>query len=341
MNIRNAAYQLCKSVWRSPEREELKSLLFSLHHYPDANTSAIDRSHLGYTAREIGNQLLGYLIVDRDKDDIEQTHLPLKLSPPLDEAERRLIAGAHKEIVELNKLCVTPFTQIYPQYANTINPYNHFNYQIPEDFRKVSLFSEEALNLMVQTFHKHPAFITAIDNGRRIDQEMIENEIGQGVINIETAILKAGTMNAPQGLRNLVHSRPEGTQDRITFRFLSSLVCIRASLSILNDLIFQAVISKKLELISDDNVILLGSLTGHFCGRGISFICQADENINPFSLGLALVKCSFLDFPVDLCRKEKIRLQVSAELGEVVEVHLRIIDEDLNPYDNLLQNFLW
>jgi hypothetical protein len=145
-------------------------------------------------------------------------------------------------------------------------------------------------------------------------------------------------MSSPRKLADASLTHPEDSQARILLRLTAAFICLRASLTVLNELIFRALLTEKLPVISDENIIQFGSLTSHFCSQGLSCTCQPDENIDPFTLGLVLVKCSFLEFPVDLCRTESIHFQMSDDIGDVAELKLRLIDDNLNPFDGLLRN---
>jgi hypothetical protein len=111
---------------------------------------------------------------------------------------------------------------------------------------------------------------------------------------------------------------------------------VRASLDILNELIYQALWTNKLPVLDKNSIIKVGNLTSTFSGMGFTLKYQPNEKSGFGDLGLILVKTTIHDREFDLCRAEKVNVQVSQDFGDTVDISLREIDENLNPYKGLL-----
>lgn len=333
MSIRSDAYQLCKSIWDSPSREDAKKAIEGIN-------SNERRASLGLVARQyINAQALGYLVVDRDKSRIEQQYPPLRWSDSLDSKERQLLAAVHREISELNRLCVAPLTDKMPECTTAVDPYSQFKHQLPEDVVDIGLLTPESMDTMAKSFHGHPAFSVALQSPREIIKTIPRDGLLKGVQALEHALTKTGPLSGPSKLATRVFSLAKDSPEGVMFRYTSALMCIRASLYILDELVYQAILTNKLPVLNENNVIEVGPLKGHIGGIGLSIFCQQDEGAERIGIGLALVKCPFLPprYPHDLCYVEFIQVQLSNDFGDVTEVHLRGIDENLNRFPALLE----
>ena len=90
--------------------------------------------------------------------------------------------------------------------------------------------------------------------------------------------------------------------------------------------------------LSEGNIIEIVARAKHPGGSGIHIIYQPTEKVDIVEpLELVLVKCTSLKVPIEaLCRVEGTSVESSKDLGEAVEVALREIDDDLNPFGLLL-----
>src|SRR4030042_4223169 len=66
--IRDKTFGLCKSGRQNSSSPELRKIISSLNVIPSDTDVGEDRSHLGYLARNLGAQFLGYLVVDKKRD---------------------------------------------------------------------------------------------------------------------------------------------------------------------------------------------------------------------------------------------------------------------------------
>jgi hypothetical protein len=341
MSIRQEAYQLCKEVWKSSIREETKELILKLNASPNFSTDFIlekDRSSFGYAARQLKAQLLGYLVVHRDRSLLLDDFPPLRWTDTFESDEQVFIEAVHKEFIRLNKACVASITENIP--FQIVDPYFKFKYEISGDSIDVELLDGKTIDAMASSFSNHPGCSIAARTYVLLKEELTTENLAKNVWDFEQAILASGPLHSPEKLSRLMATHIRDSKKGLVFQLLASLTCVRASLGILNELIYQAIQSRKLPVLDENNVVNMGSLTGHAVSNGLSLICQPDDynvNLGMMDRSLVLIRDSVSDYPIDLCRIEMMNYQSSPELGDIVELGLREIDENLNPFSRLMQ----
>src|SRR6266498_653896 len=115
MNIRSAAYDLCKSILKSDARDEIKRMISGIL------TDKKGGEQLGYIARQEGMQLLSYLIYNERRDVLEEISHAGAI-PSLDESTLRVFEQTHKQLQVLNHQCLLPLTNVIPQCIKAIDP---------------------------------------------------------------------------------------------------------------------------------------------------------------------------------------------------------------------------
>jgi hypothetical protein len=336
MSLRSVTYELCKKVWSSKHRTEIKALIWSLNTATEEQIkSGNHRSSFGLVARQFRAQALGYLVVNRDRDKIAKDYPPLRWTSGLTHEEICLLAGTHKQLAQLDQVCLSPLTEKNPQFIPAVDPYHRFGYQLPDEVTEVDLFTNKDKNALANNFSQHPAFKIIFESMEIAKKSMPEDQLIKAANGLEVKLLQSGPLHTPKDLDYLANIPEVNAPERITFRFFSALLCLRASIDILNELIYQAILVDKLPVFSEKNVIDYETVTAHLGGTGISLLCQPDDIV--MDLGLALIKDPSFKLPVDLCRIEAIKVEASNEFGDVAYVLLRQIDEYLNPYSHLLK----
>ena len=339
MSIRADAYQLCKTVWNSPSRDKIRDLIRSLNRIPEAGIrTETDRSHFGYMARKQNAQVLGYLMVDQERARLEKGPFPHPISPLRDQ-ERQLLASAHNQFIQLNEQCVAPLTAELPKCTKAIDPYSQFPHSAPPAVSEGDVLAPEAIQAMATSFHQHPAINTALRGIEPVVDSLTEDQYMEAVLKLNDSFLKAGVLDAPK-FTEITFTHSQDSPKRIIACRLVALICVRASLATLDQLIYQAILSNKLPVLNEDNIVRIREHTTHLAGGGLSIIYQPNEQAGITDLGyLVLVKCTSLKVPIDqLCRVERTNFKFSQDFGETVQVELREIDENLNPFGPLLDH---
>lgn len=327
MSIRSDAYAMCKSVWASPSRGRLKSVIKKLQ-----------ASEFGYLARGQHAQILSFLVIDQRKTDIEKKMQPLHIIP-LEDEDRILLSGAHKNIVQLNIRCIAPLATELPQCIEAIDPYRKFKYELPE-IPDGDILSEEALAKMASSFSEHPAIKVAIQSAKSSAIKMTEGKYVEAVSIFYDTLIKAGAYNAPDDVISIMPGQSKDSPQRIIARHITALTCIKASLSVLDQLVYQAILSNKLPLLDQNNIIEIGQMSNNLVSNGLSLLYQPYEQLCMVNIyDVVLVKIETSGLPLgQLWHVEAIHFESSQEFGSSKELTLREVDENLNPFGHLLEH---
>ncbi len=343
MSIRRAAYDLCKSVWSSAIRVDAQTTIRNLNTATEEQQrTGNHRASFGQAARHLRAQLMGYLFVHRDKERLENNYPPLRGTAGLTEGEKRILDTAHRQLEELNKKCTSRLVELDPNCGPAVNPYFKYGYQIPEDVENVPLFDVQLADTLVDSFRKHPAISVALESGEKFRAAVPEaqrpsvTDIAQAVLNLEKGLLVAGPLHAPRQLWELLVAQRPGAPNQAWLDYCCALTCINASLATLDELLYQAIISNRLPTLDDDSIIDIGNVVGTWASTGFTIKYQPTEESGFGNLGLILVKAEIIDRRFDLCRVEAVEVRVSEEFGDTVDITVREIDENLNPYSHLL-----
>lgn len=328
MNIRDDAYRLYTLVMKSPSREQVGDLIRRLN-----------GTEFGYIARNHHAQILGYLMVDQERDKLEEAPFNLNIQL-LNDFERKLMSAVHMQIVQLNEQCTVPVRDRLHNCAMAIDPFNKFQYNAPLDTPACNILSQDAIDAMAKSFHRHPAIIAALDSCALITNKVTESHYVASVLKFTEILIREGVFNTPKELTDIAFTQSKESQYRLVARHLIALMCIRDSLAILDQLIYKAMVSDRLPVLTEDNIIDIEGPSHHHAGSGLSLIYQPDQLASFVEVfDLVIVKCSSLQAPIDLLyRVERVRMEYSRDSGQTLEVALREIDENLNPYGSLLDH---
>lgn len=351
MTIRDDAYALCRAVSHAPLTPALRALVEELNRssrgvLPDHEKPiAQDRSLFGYLARGGRDwsraQLLPFLLLAMRSGQPLSERVPMTIPSLLDE-ERGIFARAHAQMLRLNYECVSPLLSRLPHYARTVSPYGHLADVPLPGVTGEDLLSSQSISTMAHSFHNHPAFSIALLNNPLSAEDSEKVGLAQAVWNIDETIHRAGTIHEPKDIEDIISNNQVGAPARTAFRHLSALVCLRESLTMLNQLVFQAVLSENLKLpvLDEDNIIDPGRWVTTYVSRGNHVIYQRDERsprgINDY---LVLYLWPHGYEPIkELCHVEHLRIDMNPDAGTKAFIALRTVDEDLNPYGQLLKS---
>lgn len=338
MDIRSAAYNLCKLVKKSPNRQEVKTLIESLNRVPQKDSNTADRSHFGYIARGYKNQILGYIIVDEDRERI----ISMKMAPPLSplqDSERQILNNIHKQILALNDQCLIPIKEEIPQVLLSVKPYNEYEVRLDSTEPNLTLFSLSDIVDFAKLFHTHPSFLKAKETLSLLPKQIPEDRYPNGVLQFIYGLENPQDKSVNDTLAKIDIGEKLDSPARMTIRHFASLACIRSSLQTLNQLLFQALLEDQLPKIHENNIIDIEINRSVYEGSKPKIIYQPDNKIDIVSPG----ELVFIDYSLGneiikgLFRVEQMGFKYSKDLGTEVEVVLRDIDENLNPFYSLLQ----
>lgn len=304
-----------------------------------AQAKGKDRSFFGYMARGLRAQFLGYVLVDQQRPTLQQTHDLPQIIPDLSASERRALLSAHLAIDFLNRACTRELSEHAIDY-DVVNPYTEFGFAQPvHPPAPADLWPQDSLQGLVLQFTHHRAW-------RRISEQQdllvwykkhygasAQQTLMSHVNTLLQAALSAGPMNAPPDLAPLTFGYARDSLPRRHLCLLGALVSLRASLRVLDQLVYQAVMHDKLAVLDERVLVAVKHLNRHLAGDGLDVALVPISS--PTSLeppNLVLVKCTSLNLDM-LCQVEQSHLHFSQDTGDLVQLKLRRVDEELNPFE--------
>lgn len=340
MNILKIAYKLSKTVLGSSLKKEVSIMMSEINKSQEMNLGEklgkYDRgkSIRNQSAKNAHIHFLGYLIADSKRKEIEKEFDCLV--PELSKKHITLLIKVHREFINMNEKIINLLPNNLT-HKSVLNPYNMYENIVSQDSDfESSVFTEVQLDNLQSSFRKHRAFqeIAKIPIDLYADLNLISNDkINEGHYIFTDKIYKAGVMSYPQELVDVVKSAKRGNAI-LPVKYIYSLMCIKESIYILNQLIYQAFFQEKLAVYNDDNLISIKS-SSHYGGKGYTLKSQHEYDpqikdlvhvISPFDNG---------NIPV-LCQVESVITNFGGEFGSDEDLELRTIDEDLNPFRGIL-----
>lgn len=334
MSIKSAAYQLVKAVQRSPLRDELRGIIRSLNVTTDAEREAgRDRSQFGYHARKQRIQLLGYLVVDAQRE-----RLPFPL-PYLDQHEKNLIGAFQREILDLNSRCMHLLLKDTAIPPAALDPYNQYRYAVPDRLEGVQFLSESELDAMVAEFAGHGGIAQARRTLPPHLSQIPERRYFEDVLRLVAGLEAGGVHDAPDELVRVALHSPANAVERTALQHVAAVASVRASLQVLDQMLYQGLMDDRLPVINEDNLIKVVQRNSNVIGNGLTVVHVMDEkvgHVEPVDLILVLGEVFNSDHSF-LGIAHGCRFSFSHDMGTTGEISMRLLDDDLNPYPGLIE----
>lgn len=329
MSLLEKAQQLFEVIRAQPLLDEIKKLILK---FKPSEYGVLDNNYPMY--------LPGLLLQDPQKIDKSFGELVSSLVKEFiswDDDKKNILLDVCNQVYQLNELCIAPLTKESPHYTFILNPYywfpgifEHFKLDIPKDFKK-HLFGVKEPKEIANAFYETPAFKYAISTLSKVKDNPLQIHAEQAVIKLNEDLMKAGTR---KGI-NLFGELEEKELD-IFHRHLVSLLCIKDSLSNLNQLIYQAIIQDKLSTINRDDIIdYLISWTESGEGIAVKYLVTRGELYGIELFDLVILNLDNYGINNSICRVETvISLQ---EFLDTVDIEVRVLDKNLNAYGDFIQ----
>ncbi len=258
-----AAYALTREIERAPGRAQLGELLRKL---------SMGMHSVGYFGRERHAQLHGYLIVDQEHERFAEQSMPVRVQPLTNE-QRIPLRLAHQELCALNHACVQSVVEQFPEWAQALDPYGFLEVLPPVEpvfDDSYLILSPESISKVAGAFASHFSFPILAE----VDPVPTTEYVLQDVQRLESELEYWGAMDSPPFVEAFKKRCPPGLPIRRAFRVVEAIVCLRASLRVLNQLIFQKLKADKLPCLSDQEIFAVPLISMHDTGRGMSIVFQ-------------------------------------------------------------------
>lgn len=327
MSIRQATFDLCKTIPNLPKQAEVRAAIAGL-----AN------KQIGYYGERQHAQAFGYLLIDKQRKELAKPPSRLALEPLSDEV-RRTLACYLSEVFEMNRLCVQRLSNACANCdAYAVSPYNQFVQINVPPFKQFEFFPANEVQNLVNEFERQPLLQLAIDTSRIFSVTFSPQRYVDELVQLEHAIQAEDVGSVPKLIKDISDLEPLTSSRWMQLQHLSAVLGLRASLGVINQLLYSKLFSSKLPCFDDHNIIKFGTYA--FATGGSKLIYQEGGSLFLLMPGEITVATGV---PPDdtaryFCRVE--RLHTSWMPGQPSYVELRTLDENLNPYAILFEPFI-
>ena len=331
ISILNSAFKLTRDIISNyPKRKEYQGIIEDIRRTRPFLADIINKHPL---------QFVGLLIVHHQRDQINQKSA-FKINDDLSNKETQEIENIFLDFHHLNYRCLEPLLIKYPQLELSLFHYLSFEFPKPsiDQNRKINLIDNSVLNDFLKTFWEHPSF-EIIQNNIGLLKNQSAEYIASAKRSIEKFIAN-GELKSSPAFREY-SQLAETTKEKRLQKFIFGVICLSNTIVVLNELLFMAVCYDRLPKIDESNLLTYPRIYSDNIHNGLEIVCQINEkNIN-------LIGPSWLFFMenklnpgvnrsvLNLCIHKNI--SITQEYGEEITLNANTIDENLNPYANLLQ----
>lgn len=329
MNLFQTADDLRKTIRQNPHIEQIKSIVLKLKS----------------SSRGLGNKIypspfIGMLLLDQEKIKAFFKKSPIEEFNEWEETDKKLLFDIHKQMYLFNEMCIEPLKKEFPHTSYSVNPYlglnEIFGYYGDIEFPTLSdkfdeiLFSKDEAMKIVSLFHKHPAFEVIFSNLSEIKNNGLQIHTNQAVLDVEKKLMNLGTR------KHLYEDREERKNKDIFTRYILALVCLRDSLSNINQIIYQGVLQENLASLTRDDVIdYTMSWTDSGAGIALMYLIRNADLFCMEPTDLIILNLENNGLENKLCRVEV--QHTSFSFGKPVYIDCRLIDNNMNSYYGLLR----
>lgn len=331
MSIKEAAYMLSKAVMLMQGRDELKNLIHDLNYSIEGKP---DRSLYGYRARHLNSQLLGYLLIDQNREFLENGPHPERL-PLIEKNEVALLSSFQTAFQNMNQALLASLELKDKRLIqDVLPPYIRFKgrYDLIIQEQPSITFEGDAFNLLQAEFQQHPSYSLLTEAQNYMADNSETQKILNSVLALEGTILSADE-KVPEEISRVINLLAKDSQERGAFRFLTALMALRTSLSVLNQLVFQALLHNKLIVLNEDRILSFRGPSQDYIGMHLEIELVFDAYLMEASVNdLVLIHFEGQKY-LGWILYEWFQM---SEYGDTKRYYLRVLDDNLNPFGTLL-----
>ncbi len=329
MSIRSECFNLCKQIWNVLYRSNVNDLIMTLRER--AGFRDLIPSFTKY-------QFLSPLYIHYNQSNFINTISGVSLSTDIHQlanTELDLLHQCHFLINSINEKCLQKVIDKFPELKSCLNPYDRFMKLEVSEFSIESLIDPKLIQPLVESFQKHEAYQGILTQIPEAQVRLQASSLPQNLEKFFGALYKS-INDIPSWVKEV----PERHSDEYwACRLTHYSVCINSILSNINQLIYQAFLSKTLVVLDEDSIIHIAGQTSNLVCEETTITIQAQETtISCLPYEIVLIQYMSGERQVKSFA-QIMTLTVSIGIGNqgmTQEFALRMIDESLNPYFGLV-----
>ena len=253
-DLQSAVFALAQEASEHPDAAVLSNVVHGFGRVGNGETTFPPRATYNQYAGSYGHQAFGFLLVEAMSRN-EAVPIFARL-PPLDDDERRALASAHLAFSAFSESCLAPLAASKPRAAAAALP--HARYDVPVEAHPASgLFNGAAAQDAVRVFAHHPAMRLATETAAVLPGFPDVRSHVQMMNSLEKEVHQLD----PSDLDEYLHppSAPAPPSVRAALLpFVCSLVCLRASLHLVNEVVYRQVVQGGPILVTGADVLAVG-----------------------------------------------------------------------------------
>ena len=275
-DLQSAVFALAQEASQHPDAAVLRDVVHGFGHGGDGETTFPPRAVYNQYAGAYGHQAFGFLLVEAMSRD-EGVPIFARL-PPLDADERRALSSAHLAFSAFAGRCLAPLASSEPHAAAAALPHARYDVLV-EDHPASGLFDGAAAQDAVGAFTHHPAMRLATETAAVLPSFPDVRSCVQMMNALETEVHQLDPSDLDDYLRPPPAPAPPSVRAAL-LPFVCSLVCLRASLHLINEVVYRQVVQGGPILVTGADVLAVGprvetpfgavSELDYLAGRGAS-----------------------------------------------------------------------
>lgn len=334
MSIKGECFNTAKKIWELELTSQVRKLLTDLNSTSEDKSNTLgDRSHLGYIARRQRAQFMGYLIVDYKRDYINEKSGDN--IPNISDKEREILKRANFILSYINKKSVENITDAIPNLTSTLSIYSNFEY--PDYEYKI----EELINVsdflpLIESIKECEITKNILNSPREFACSIPSDSYLGASMEFNTRLQRKGVHEVPQDFVDLNFDK--NSPEFIARNLILSAMCLRQTLKNVATLLFQAFQIDRLPMLNENNIINIENYNSNLVGKGLTIAIQPNGvEILTDVEDLILYKFKFHQEQEEgICLVEGLSTSFSQDYGWVQKYKLRVLNDNLNPYFNLI-----
>ncbi|MEL7362471.1 MAG: hypothetical protein AAFN13_10395 [Bacteroidota bacterium] len=253
-DLQSAVFALAQEASEHPDAEVLSDVVHGFGRGGDGETTYPPRAVYNQYAGGYGQQAFGFLLVEAMSRN-EKVPIFARL-PPLEADERRALTSAHLAFSAFAERCLDPLATFEPHAATAVLP--HARYDVPiEDHPASSLFDGTAAQDAVSAFAHHPAMQLATETAAVLPSFPDVQSHVQTMKALETEVHQLD----PSDLDEYLSPPPVSAASSVRaalLPFVCSLVCLRASLHLVNEIVYRQIVQGGPILVTGADLLAVG-----------------------------------------------------------------------------------
>lgn len=330
-SIINQVFDITKIIEQNSHRQEI------IDNYEQMRKNENVHGSIEYLGRRQYKQFLGFLLVNDQKGKIN-SNSPLKIK----ELDSKIIDSfiyAHSIIRNINRKCLSPLNNLIPEAFKIVDPY--WEYDSKDKFLKDICLNDDIVDEFLNSYHnsimydivkKHLSYIPKL-------RDMKKEHIFTGMKTFKQKIIESGFEKCPDEIFKLFLRMKSKSPDTILSGLFLILIYINSSLKNIDQILYQSFLVSKLERLDLDNIYNLSgkgsnSLSSYYKLSTFQVLPEAGEVV---ILVLPNDKAD-AKMQKEFCRIENVSMKFSQDFGNEFNLGLRVLDENVSAFGNILKS---